>query len=658
MNKDRACSAVLFCGTLLFFAWHMAPGLTAEDSGNFLMGAKYLGTVHPPGYPLYVLLAYLFGKIPLGEFAARVNFMSAFFAAASVTGLYWVIRAWLQASAGVALAAAAGVAIHFLFWSQAGVSEVYTLNGFLLTLLLYFAGKFNSTEDHRYLLGGAFVLGLGLTNHYPLMVLSAWPLMFLPRLRRAALKRFLPVFACLTAGLLPYVLLIVNSTVRRPEYNFGKLSDLGMMLTHVLRAQYSGVDQAGGTFADKLEIIFSSAQSLTAGFGVLALPLFVGIISLRRPTSSALRILALSLLSTSVLLALLLGFPADERHVAIFQAYLVPAVILAGVFAAKGLQTLESLWSRKKTLRPLWFSIALAFGVAFSLPFNFHRSNHRGDTLVANWARNLLTSLEPESHVILCGTDVFAVYYTHLVKGVRPDLKLYDQFSVFTRENLYGDRLLFQRENPLEFRRLQEAALARSGGHPVYYLCSDSPAEAGLRADPLPYAFRVGGAIPSPLRPEDEELLREAASPANSKEYWLTLRRQVIFSQFINHFGKAGDETALDKTLTHLKSSDLYQNDELIYKVANNLALNKRYPQSLTVFSDLDQRGYKLKAEDYSNICGMFLVAQDIDQARVFCDKGLAADLSCHKGLRQNAARLYQLQGDNEKSQRLLNECR
>jgi hypothetical protein len=426
----------------------------------------------------------------------------------------------------------------------------------------------------------------------------------------------------------------------------------------MLRTQYSGVDQAGGTVADKMQIIFSSLQSLTAGFGILALPLFVGFMSLRRPTSSALRILALSLLSTSALLALLLGFPADERHVAIFQAYLVPTVILAGVFVAKGLQTLESLWKVKKILKPHWFFIAIAVSIALGLPFNLHRSTHRGDRLVANWAKNLLTSVEPESQIILCGTDVFAVYYTHLVEGVRPDLKLYDQFSVFTRENLYGDKLLFQRDNPLEFRRAQEAALAKSGDRPVHYLCSDSPAEAGLKAAPGPYTFRVGEMVQSVLRPEDDALLGEAARPANSREYWLTLRRQMIFSQFINYFGKAGDETALDTTLAKFKSSDLYQNDELVYKVANNLALNKRYPQSLTVFADLDLRGYKLRADDYSNICGMFLVAQNLERAKVFCDKGLAADLSCHKGLRQNAARLYQLQGDIENSRRLLNECR
>lgn len=658
MKPDRFASAGLFFGALLIFTWHMAPGLTAEDSGNFLMGARHLGTVHPPGYPLYVLLAFLFGKVPFGEFAARVNFMSAFFAAAAVTGTYWAVRIWLQAAIPVAGIAAAAVGLHYLFWSQAGIAEVYALNGFLLSLLLVLVGRFTNRESRATLFLTAFVFGLGLANHYPLMILSATPLILLPRLRRAAFNNFAGVLAALIAGLLPYTLLIINATVRRPEYSFGKLSSLDMVITHLLRTQYSGVDQAGGAFADKLEILFSSFQSLTTGFGVLAPAFFIGLIAVRRPTASALRVLGLCLLASWVLLALLLGFPADDRHIAIFQAYLVPAVILSGVFIAKGLQTLQSVWSSRVKVKPTWFYAGIAALMALTLPFNMKRATHRGDTLVANWARNLLTSIQPGAHVILCGTDVFAVYYTQLVEGLRPDLKLYDQFSIFTKENLYGDKLLFQRDDPIEFRHRQEAALARSGERPVYYLCSDSPVEAGLKADPLPYAFKIGGLEASPLRPEDEALLQEAARPANTKEYWLKLRRQVIFSQFINHFGKTSDDVSLDKTLSALKASDLFLDNEFIYKVANNLALNLRYQPSTEVFAALDARGFKLRVEDYSNVCGMFLIARKVAEAKVFCDKGLAKDSSCHKGLRQNAARLAQLMGDDETSRRLLNECR
>ncbi len=45
------------------------------------MAARFLGIAHPPGFPLYVLLAHLASLFPIGNVAARVNFASAFFAA-------------------------------------------------------------------------------------------------------------------------------------------------------------------------------------------------------------------------------------------------------------------------------------------------------------------------------------------------------------------------------------------------------------------------------------------------------------------------------------------------------------------------------------------------------------------------------------------------
>src|SRR5690349_13982207 len=53
------------------------PTVSGGDSGE-LIAAVHTGSVaHPPGYPLYTLLAKLFTFIPYGSIAWRINLFSA-----------------------------------------------------------------------------------------------------------------------------------------------------------------------------------------------------------------------------------------------------------------------------------------------------------------------------------------------------------------------------------------------------------------------------------------------------------------------------------------------------------------------------------------------------------------------------------------------------
>ncbi|MGB5037889.1 MAG: DUF2723 domain-containing protein, partial [Blastocatellia bacterium] len=67
----------------------LAPTVTLVDSGELIVAAWTAGVAHPPGFPLWTMLAHLAIRLPIGEVAARVNFASAFFGAlaAGVTAL-------------------------------------------------------------------------------------------------------------------------------------------------------------------------------------------------------------------------------------------------------------------------------------------------------------------------------------------------------------------------------------------------------------------------------------------------------------------------------------------------------------------------------------------------------------------------------------------
>src|SRR5205085_2522417 len=75
------CAALVFVAAITLYFLTLAPTVTLVDSGELIFAAKSLGVAHPPGFPLYVLLAHLFTWLPVGSVAARVNFASALFAA-------------------------------------------------------------------------------------------------------------------------------------------------------------------------------------------------------------------------------------------------------------------------------------------------------------------------------------------------------------------------------------------------------------------------------------------------------------------------------------------------------------------------------------------------------------------------------------------------
>ena len=59
---------------LFLYLVTLAPSVTGEDSGELIGAAYSLGVPHPPGYPVWTLLAHAFTWIPVGSIGWRVNF--------------------------------------------------------------------------------------------------------------------------------------------------------------------------------------------------------------------------------------------------------------------------------------------------------------------------------------------------------------------------------------------------------------------------------------------------------------------------------------------------------------------------------------------------------------------------------------------------------
>ncbi len=132
---------------LLVYGYTLAPTVTGEDSGELIGAAWALGVPHPPGYPVWTLLAHAFTWIPFGSVGWRVNLLSAVCAAGTVS-LLVLIGITVTRSRLASFAAAMIFAFSRVFWEQAMIAEVYALNTFFMALLLLI-GLRGFREDRR-----------------------------------------------------------------------------------------------------------------------------------------------------------------------------------------------------------------------------------------------------------------------------------------------------------------------------------------------------------------------------------------------------------------------------------------------------------------------------------------------------------------------------
>ncbi len=127
-NRVGLAAAVL--GPLALYVATLPRTVVLEDDGLFLMAGAYLGVAHPPGYPLYTLIVHLFTRLPFGDPAFLGHLSSAVLGALACCALYACARL-LRASPLPTLTAAWLFGVSEQFWSQAIVTEVYTLNALL-----------------------------------------------------------------------------------------------------------------------------------------------------------------------------------------------------------------------------------------------------------------------------------------------------------------------------------------------------------------------------------------------------------------------------------------------------------------------------------------------------------------------------------------------
>src|SRR5258708_4044889 len=139
-------AAAVALGALMLYILTLAPTTQYWDASEYITAAHSLGIPHQPGNPFFVLVAHVWGMLPLGaDYARRINLLAAVTSAASA-GLWFLIgerylRTIVVAPSWRRAAAAAGAlvgATMFTVWNQSVANEkVYTLSVLSIALVLW-----------------------------------------------------------------------------------------------------------------------------------------------------------------------------------------------------------------------------------------------------------------------------------------------------------------------------------------------------------------------------------------------------------------------------------------------------------------------------------------------------------------------------------------
>jgi len=178
----RAAAAVTLA-VLAGYGLTLAPTVTFWDAGEFIAAARTLGVPHPPGTPLFVMIAHVWSMLaPVGEYAARTNLLSALFSAAGAGGFFLVVHESLRHTeprGRILIAAAAAIIGAFTFtnWQNSNETEVYAVATFTVAAMAWTAMLWRrrraEARAERFLLLVVYLAGISIGNH--LLALLAGP---------------------------------------------------------------------------------------------------------------------------------------------------------------------------------------------------------------------------------------------------------------------------------------------------------------------------------------------------------------------------------------------------------------------------------------------------------------------------------------------------
>ncbi len=430
--RDLRASILVGIGALVLYLATMYPDLAGGDSAELTAAIATGGVIHPPGYPLYELLGRLFVHVPHGSIAWRVSLLSAVCDAGAAGVLCASVSRWSGSRAagvvaGALLASAPGI------WRYALCAEVFALDNLCVAGLLLLGVLYAEKRDVRLLVAGAFVGGLGLSDHHTIVFTLApfavWALWTARRELRSP-KRVAALLLAFVAGLLPYLYLPV-AAARHAPITWGAADTWHGFWDHVLRREYGTFQLAPSGIAgasDRMQTAAAWWDDLLEQLGFWGVPLAaLGILVAVRRDASRLALASVAAVVLAVGIMVLLGnLPVtDGLHRGIVARFWQQPTVHVCAWCGFGVAWLVARLPQR------WHRASLAFAGALAIvpaATRYGTMDRHASTLVRSYGAEILRAAPPGSLLITKGDLITSTLrYLQAVEGRRPDVRLIDQ---------------------------------------------------------------------------------------------------------------------------------------------------------------------------------------------------------------------------------------
>lgn len=418
MRRFDLIPLFLFAVAFALLRWTMVPTLYTFDSAEFAAAAYEPGLAHAPGYPVYLLIAHAFTRLPLAlDVAGRVNLLSVLSLSLTAPALYLSLRRVLNDRALAASVSLLLVGTVYV-WTVGIVAEVYAPQ--MLTLALTAAAlAYVNTHPALFAPLTGVLFGLAVSVHPGSGLLA-------PGLAAAFLvMRVGWRWRLLAGGLSISVFalsLLALPLIFRTDPAFNMLgvytADGSFARADLTRPVVIAWVLRGGQF----ESLFFSA-----GWpGVL----------------NVLRLFAANWLFVGVLIGgvgLWVLWTQARRWLIVWAAAFVPVMVFYAPYGAPDVETMlgpaHLLWALPLALGLRWFlaevrgrAAILAALVIVVVAVNYPLANGRTETGIRTRAESVMAALPQDAVVFGNWFEVVPLEYLQHVEGQRQDVALYNLF--------------------------------------------------------------------------------------------------------------------------------------------------------------------------------------------------------------------------------------
>lgn len=172
--------SLVFLFSFAIFLSFQTPNINTGDAGELITASYYLGTAHPSGYPLYLLIGKTLTFLPFGNMAFKVAFVSAVFSSLALTLMYWMVFR-LTSSDVAAIFTVVLLLTSFSYFTQSVIAKFYPLNLFLIlsvfSIWLFQIRSPGLINNLRACYLTSFLFGLITANHHTGILIFV-PVMF------------------------------------------------------------------------------------------------------------------------------------------------------------------------------------------------------------------------------------------------------------------------------------------------------------------------------------------------------------------------------------------------------------------------------------------------------------------------------------------------